>query len=315
MRLLFLYMLLYTLPGNAHQGAFPFDSEILSKFAQYKDFVMPKYSNGRFTYFNTKTGKQAFKGAFDTAYPFVKSAAVVVVNEKIGIIGRDGKWLKQPVYDGFKMPSYETHIVILLKAGGDPGKEYTYDLYNLKENPGYIGCAMPLGPQYYGFKDAQGKWGIKTRDGITTFKPAFDSIAHAYNDKIVVYINGKVGVVTGTGDVFLPFEYTGVSDSLHYAEHPVTGFLKDGEWYYYDLNQQVASLIVKSKQRCDQMGLALKNTIGLYLTEAGYNILYKDGTTLPNDYDMITQNGLVATKGNNAYILNEDKSAYLYYTK
>lgn len=72
-----LLCLLFTvLPFVSHSqipaSTYPFDLTILERQATYADIIMPTGKAGKFTYINTKTGRPAFKGIYDCAYPFVK---------------------------------------------------------------------------------------------------------------------------------------------------------------------------------------------------------------------------------------------------
>jgi len=58
---------------------------------------------------------------------------------------------------------------------------------------------------------------------------------------------------------------------------------------------------------------SFKNALGIYKEGNKYNILFKDGSTLATTYDAISNNGLIAINNGSVYILNNNKSTFLYY--
>lgn len=314
MRILKLFIILMPIMIFAQgQQNFPFSINLLSVVAAHRDTIMPLYRDGEFIYINAKTGIQAFTGTYKVAYPFVRNAAVVYIDGMYGIISRNGKWLKKPApYQNFRIQ--DGSVAVFSSSNGYGKDEYSYDLNTLQENSGYINCAMPSIPEYFTFKGENGKWGIKHRDRSIKINAVYDTIAGIYNNNVIARKGTKYGVISLVSKEIIPFIYSDISTNANYKVTQITGFLKGTDWYYFDLALQVPKLILKSRHKCESSGFVeLKNALGIYKTGNAYNILFKDGSTLPQNYDLITKNGIVSTKNGNVYIITDDKSAYLYY--
>ena len=301
------------------RNTLPFDLTILERQAIYADDIMPKGKANKFIYINTKTGKAAFKGIYDSAYPFVQNAAVVVVGGKHGITDRTGKWLVKPYVCAFVLPSYDYNVAIFRSAANDRYEEFTYNLQTKKPNANYIGCAEPIGPQHYFFKDGKGPYGVKNLvENEILIKPQYDSIYGIHQLGAVLVRTKNIGIVNLNNEIIVPLEYDNIT--RRGGNYPIAtkiiGLHKNNTWEYFDLTNLQRGSILKSKHKCYILeGLALKDALGIYKEGDKYNILFKDGSTLPTAYDWISDNGLIATKNGNVYILNNDKSAYLYYEK
>lgn len=301
------------------RSTLPFDLTILERQAVYADDIMPKGKAGKFIYIDTKTSKQAFKGTYDSAYPFVKNAAVVAVGGKYGIIDRNGKWLVKPSVCAFVLPSYEDYIAIFRSAVNNDEGEFTYNLLSKKPDPGYIGCAEPSASPYYSFTDSEGLHGVKIlgADKII-IKPQYDSIYGIHQSGAVLVRTKEIGIVNLNNEIIVPLEYDNIT--RRGGNYPmvtkIIGLRKNNTWEYFDLTNLSKAAILKSTHKCYILeGLVFKNALGIYKEDSKFNILFKDGSTLPTAYDWISDNGLIAVKNGNVYILNNDKSAYLYYEK
>ncbi len=316
---LFLSVISFIGFGQDFRKTLPFDLSILERQAAYPDDVMPKGKAGKFTYVNTKTGKPAFSGTFDSAYPFVKNAAVVVVGGKHGIIDRTGKWLVKPYVCAFVLPSYDDHVAIFRSAANDRYKEFTYNLQTKKPNDSYIGCAEPAAPENYFFKDGKGPYGVKNlAENKILIKPQYDSIYGIYLSGAVIVRTKNIGVVNLNNQIIIPLEYDNIT--RRGGNYPIAtkiiGLHKNNTWEYFDLTNLSKAAILKSTHKCHILeGLVLKNALGIYKENNKYNILFKDSSTLPTAYDWISDNGLIALNNNNVYILKDNKSAYLFYQK
>ncbi|KGO85237.1 hypothetical protein Q765_17230 [Flavobacterium rivuli WB 3.3-2 = DSM 21788] len=301
------------------RSTLPFDLTILERQAIYADDIMPKGKAGKFIYINTKTGKAAFKGIYDSAYPFVKNAAVVVVDGKHGIIDRTGKWLVKPFVCAFVLPSYEDYIAIFRSAVNNSEGEFTYNLRSKKANDGYIYCEKAAGPQHYFFKDGKGPYGVKNLvENKILIKPQYDSIYGIYQSGAVLVRTKNIGIVNLNNEIIVPLEYDNITrrGGNYPMATKIIGLHKNNTWEYFDLTNLKQGSILKSTHKCYILeGLALKDALGIYKEGNKYNILFKDGSTLPTAYDWISDNGLIAINNGNVYILNNDKSAYLYYEK
>lgn len=301
------------------RSTLPIDLTILERQAVYADGIMPKGKAGKFIYINTKTGEAAFKGIYDSAYPFVKNAAVVVVGGKHGIIDRTGKWLVKPYGCAFVLPSYEDNVAIFRSAANNSEGEFTYNLWSKKSNEGYIYCEKSAGPQNYFFKEGKGPYGVKNLvENKILIKPQYDSIYGIHQSGAVLVRTKNIGIVNLNNEIIVPLEYDNIT--RRGGNYPIAtkiiGLHKNNTWEYFDLTNLKQGSILKSPHKCYILeGLALKDALGIYKIGEKYNILFKDGSTLAQDYDVITKNGIVATKNGNVYILNDDKSAYLYYEK
>jgi hypothetical protein len=301
------------------RSTLPFDLTILERQAVYADDIMPKGKAGKFIYIDTKTGKQAFIGIYDSAYPFVKNAAVVAVGGKHGIIDRTGKWLIKPFVCAFVLPSYEDHIAIFRSAVNNSAGEFTYNLWSKKSNEGYIYCEKSAGSTYYSFRDGKGLYGVRISgtDEII-IEPQYDSIYGIHQSDAVLVRTKKIGIVNLNNEIIVPLEYDNIT--RRGGNYPmvtkIIGLRKNNTWEYFDLTNPSKAAILKSTHKCYILeGLVFKNALGIYKEDSKYNILFKDGSTLPTAYDWISDNGLIAVKNGNVYILNNDKSAYLYYEK
>lgn len=313
--------ILISFAGNSQnlRSIYPFNLTILERQAVYADDIMPKGSAGKFIYINTKTGKQAFKGIYDGAYPFVKNAAVVVVDGKHGIIDRTGKWLVKPYVCAFVLPSYEDYVAIFRSAANNSAGEFTYNLLSKKSNEGYIYCEKSVGPQHYFFKEGKGPYGVKNLVENKIFiKPQYDSIYGIHQSGAVLVRTKKIGIVNLNNEIIVPLEYDSIT--RRGGNYPVAtkiiGLHKNNIWEYFDLTNLAKGAVIKSPHKCYILeGIALKGAVGIYKEDNKYNILFKDGSTLPNSYDTIADNGLIATNNGNVYILNDNKNAFLYYEK
>lgn len=299
------------------RSTLPFDLNILERQAIYADDIMPRGKAGKFTYINTKTGKPAFKGTFDVAYPFVKNAAVVVVGGKHGIIDRSGNWLIKPYVCAFVLPSYENYIAIFRSAANNSEGEFSYDLWNKKPNANYIGCAEPTAPQHYFFKDGKGSYGVRNLEtNKILIKPQYDSIYGIHQSGAVLVRTKNIGIVNLNNEIIVPLEYDDITrrGGNYTLATKIIGLHKNNIWEYFDLTSPTRVAIVKSPHKCYILeSLAVKNAMGIYKEGTKSNILFMDGSTLPIDYDRISDNGLIAVKNGNVYILQKDKSAFLYY--
>jgi len=268
---------------------FPINLNTLAKQKSFAlETVLPRYQDGQFYYYNEETRQKEFDTAFEEAYPFIGKS------------------------DNYKLPSYadEANLIIF-------SEDFIFDLRTgSKSENGYIYCAEPAVPNFNRFANAKGKTGIKNNSDETIIEARYDTIIDIHFDFFVVQDNDKIGVLDLEGNTIIPLRYEAVTFSRgdYYASPQKIGLMKEGNWSYFNLSDSKATLITSSKEKCFQMhDLSLKESVGVFQKGSQVNILFENGKTLSNDYNWISENGLVGIISNSIHFLNADGGATLYY--
>lgn len=301
---------------------FPFDIETLQDLSYKKDSIMPKFIDDKFYYINTKTGKKISETGFQVAYPFVgRKSTLVKIDDNFGIIDINGNLLTKPIYKVFQLwhtPMRE-NFVALCHTNNCSSFE-VFDLYKGDFIVPGNGCAEP----YYerekliSFIGKNKKYGIKKLDENyqnekIIIQPIYDSIYYIRRNIFIAKKNGKIGIVDENNKPKLPFSYSKII--LSKVNPNLVGLKINSNWEYYDL-ADIPKTILKSKFECENIGeIVINDGFGMYKINEKYNILFKDGTSLSQNYDWISNKGTVAIDNNKVYLFGDEKTPFLYYEK
>ncbi len=277
--------------------------------------ILPRVENGNFYYFDKQNGQKKFDISFEEAYPFIGKSALIKKNGKYGIIDLNGNYLIEPTYENYSLPPYEDEAYLIIFSD-----ELTFDLNSGTNNEnGYTICEESAVPDFIAFKNKNNKYGIKKQHSNEIIIEAkYDSIIDMNFDFFIVKLDNKIGVIDTKGQTIIPLDYTQVTFSrgMYYSFSETIGFKRGNNWTYFDLPTSEPKAMLSSQYKCVKMhDLLLENSIGIFEQDKGLNILFKNGKTLNNDYDWISENGLIGIKNESVYFLNSDGSSTLYYEK
>ncbi|MDQ0595266.1 hypothetical protein QFZ37_003635 [Chryseobacterium ginsenosidimutans] len=198
----------------------------------------------------------------------------------------------------------------------------SFDVFDLVKGDYIVpgsGCVEPYfeREKLISFKGRNKKYGVKKLDKNyknekTVLEPVFDSIYYIKRNLVIAKRNGKIGIIDENNKLTLPFTY----NKLILSQDPeLIGLRNNKIWEYYTLLDK-PSLILKSKFECENIGgVILSGGFGIYQLNYKYNILFKDGTSLNQYYDWISDKGTVAIDDNKVYIIGDEKKTFLYYEK
>lgn len=301
---------------------FPFDMETLQDLSYRKDSIMPKFIDDKFYYINTNTHKKISEIGFQAAYPFVgRKSTLVKTDGNFGIVDSNGKLLTRPIYKVFQLwhtPMRENFVALCQTSDCS-----SFGVFDLQKGEFIVpgnGCAEPYveRERIIPFKGENKKYGVSKLDenyqnGKTIIQPIYDTIYHIRKNFIVAKKNGKIGMVNENNNAVLPFSYSKVI--LSKADPNLIGLKINSNWEYYNVYNKPV-LVLKSKFECENIGEMInENGFGIYKINNKYNLLFKDGTSLSQNYDWISDKGTIAIDGNKVFIFANDKTPFLYYEK
>lgn len=266
------------------------------------------YHKQKMYYVNANNKEKLFSEGFDVAYPFFLKSALVQNNGKYGVIDVKGNFFVSPTYRTVELAPFEheSHIVLF-----DDGK--IFNLQTGKETNSYLRDEESAVPKWNIFRSKNGKYGINKKDKVII--PAnYDNILEIVADLIIVVQKGKIGLIDFKENIRADFNYEDANYSISQYSNtafPTIGLKKDTKWIYFKHGEE----ILKSKYQCFNFATLLPNSIGIFSKKGKLNILFKDGNILENNYDFISENGLVGVRKNKIYLLKNDRSRQLYYSK
>lgn len=292
----------------------------LDRFAVFADpHRMPQFIDDGFYYTNIETGEILIPKRFDEAYPFVNNSALVGLKDKYAVIDTLGNYIIKPQEVG---PTFNQEFHYQGYFG-----DYYYNFDNgEKSENGHsrMRGGRPMSSDYIIFKENE-KYGIKQEDDDALIVEAYyDSISY-FNipwNLFVIYKNNKVGLLNIDSEKKqIEPEYDSIiwtetwENENPYNYPPFYGLLKSGIWHYFRLDDHKP--ICKSQHKITYFSnhkrTALNpQVIGVYKIENKYNILYMDGSSLPENYDFLTGNGIYGEKDNIIYLINYEKKAIPY---
>lgn len=236
--------------------------------------ILPQLREGKFVYVDPQTGKQKFRGEYDAAYPFNGDFALAVKDGREGIINRKGKWVIKPTDKAFK--TLDENDMYLDARNGT----FSYKMY--VEVP-----AFPYKPVV-----RHGKWGILNGDK--------EVIPYIYDEIVAVDLYGfialenealvYIGIPTNEPltdythvRLALTNEANGFNDLLYFSLYDADRKM----WDYY--KGSYAGL--KKLFSVNHYGFNYKMgefCVAKLKVGNQYNVLFEDGSRLPNSYQWIT---------------------------
>ncbi|SIS40003.1 hypothetical protein SAMN05421639_104501 [Chryseobacterium shigense] len=298
----FLLLLLLNFGFSYSQSKLPFDEDLLLKLTMdyNKDSIYPTYRKSNFVYLNIKTKDTLFNKKFKEAYPFVGNSALIFDenSNSYNIIDRKGDFkFKEGVLQKILETNHPHKSVIrFLKFENNSQQIFLYDLYESKIVNEYIKpniCAESVPPPVIE-KLTNGKYSLILDNGE---KVSYDFIKALNSYGYIVKKNNLFGAINyNTGKVIIPIRYD------NYAEINTSQIiaLKKGKlWYYYGFT------LLKSKYLCSNFFPQdeFDKRFGIYKNQKGFNILFKDYSTLTHEFDWISDNGIIAKTKNNYYFI------------
>lgn len=231
----------------------------------YKDRVGVHVGVGQYALFDLTT-RSIIKGAYsrdslpEVVYPY-QDKALIVKNNKLGIIDTDGNIKIPPVYDLLNPLMENTYLFVQQDAAGYARygfgdsttklivpMEYDYIKANQEE---YLQDSLLLlvkqGPDGTVLK------GFASLDGKVLVPAKYETISPTEDKKyFLVQAGGKFGIYRRNGEVILPAEFDNVlvNEQLLYStsvafDLPVAAE-KNGAWAYYDANGKALPLRMKT---------------------------------------------------------------------
>lgn len=310
----FYFLILFFYFGfSFSQNKLPFDENLLVKLTMdyNKDSIYPTYRKSNFVYVNIKTKDTLFGKKFKEAYPFVRNSALIF-DEKTNsynVIDRNGNFKFK---EGILQKILETNhpfksVIRFLKFENNSQQLFLYDLYESKIITEYIKpniCALSIPPPVIE-KLTNGKYSLTLDNGK---KVTYDFIKALNSYGYIVKKNNLFGAIDyNTGKVIIPIQYD------NYAEintSQIIALKKGNLWYYHGFT------ILKSKYLCSNFFPQdeFDKRFGIYKNQKGFNILFKDYSTLPKHFDWISDNGIIAkTKDHYYFIPFNTKNIINYY--
>ncbi|SIS60822.1 hypothetical protein SAMN05421789_103196 [Kaistella chaponensis] len=277
-----------------------------------KDTIFPTYSKSNFVYVNLKTKDTLFNKKFKEAYPFVKNSALIF-DEKTNsynIIDRNGDFKFK---EGTLQKILETNhpyksVIRFLKFEDNSQQIFLYDLYESKIVNEYIKpniCAESVPPPVIE-KLTNGKYSLILDNGK---KVTYDFIKALNSYGYIVKKNNLFGAIDyKTGKVIIPILYN------NYAEintSQIIALKKGNIWYYYGFTLLKSKYLFSIFFPQDEFD----KRFGIYKNQKGYNILFKDHSTLPQEFDWISDNGILAKKNHNFYFIQFNSKNIIPYYK
>lgn len=307
--------------GQIDKQNYPFNITLLENISSESDSIMPTFINGKFYFINIFSRKKVLENGFDLAYPFIGKSALINIKGMYGIIDRNGKYLLEPTYQAVGIlpnnyPESEPEKILLYNTWENPNNGIEEFEFNLRTGNGgeYIqifGCIEYVFPKIYSFI-GNNKYGIKNKKII--IEPIYDTILDINLKYIIAKKKSKIGIINGENKVLLPFKYKKILFKEYPFSTSIIGLKKRKYWEYYDNTKQNLNLILKSKIECINLNsLSLENSIGIFNRNGKFNILFKNGKTLPKDYDWLSPKGIIAIKERKVYLLSKKGVEFLYY--
>jgi len=301
---------------------FPFNIEALKDLSHKKDSIMPQFIGDKFYYININTNKKISEVGFAAAYPFVgRKSTIIKMEDNFGVIDMNGNILVKPIYKVFQLwhtPMRENFVALCHTNNCS-----SFDVFDLDKGdyivPG-LGCAELSfeRERLISFRGNNKKYGVNELDENyqnpkTVLKPIFDSIYDIRRSLVIAKKSGKIGIVDRNNKITLPFKYNKII--LSNERSNLIGLKINSIWEYYNLFDNLG-LVLKSKYECKNIGeIIVDDGFGIYKINNKYNILFKDGTSLNQNYDWISDKGTVAIENNKVYIFGNEKTPFLYYEK
>lgn len=239
------------------------------------DFL-PKKQGSHFIYIDTETGKQKPKGMFDKAYPFNGQYALVEQAGKQGVINLSGKWVVKPT-DPLFAQLEERGMFLDVRNG-------KFDYILAVEQPDF---------PYTPYKQ-NGKWGVITNNPLEPVVPyEYDGVVAmdingfiALKDQRLGYVSFKDGKSPTSFD-YVRLTYT-AQESKFNDLHYFALYDMDAElWDYYMSDYNGLKKLFSSNQYCFSYNMG-EFCVGKLKIGDEYNVLFEDGSTLPNSYKWIT---------------------------
>ncbi|AZA89677.1 Uncharacterised protein [Chryseobacterium nakagawai] len=307
-----LFILLFALSLKA-QIDIPFNLVTLVKQTSSQtpqDSILPTYQNGAFVYMNLKNGQPVFNKKFREAYPFYGKFALVFDSEtkSYNVIDRMGSFiLDKGTFTQINNQTRCDHYFISFFMN-ENSTEFTFNKLNGEfERCSGISCPYPTLIKFPFLKNQVGQYTLKTN----CFE--VDNATPLEDNSFLVLKDRKIGIIDKTGKILVPIEYE--ESTVNFIENRISTvntipLRKENVWYYY---HPAGKLITKSNVLCDTF-LYGQTKLGIYKNGQKYGLLYTDGTTLPQEYDWISEDGVLARTGNDFYFIFE-KSIIPYYVK
>ncbi len=162
-------------------------------------------TNDMFGYIN-KSGAIVIEPQFEKAGDFSNGYAAAYKDDKWGYIDMSGKWVIEPTYD--KVKEFNSGYALVLKD----------DQWNYISPTGTV-LSTPVQEKYYDFDEngvafyrVEKKLGLMGTDGKVFLEPTYDAIKPFVNGYARVKNGDMWGMISKTGSVFIPIEYTELSD-------------------------------------------------------------------------------------------------------
>ena len=178
---------------------------------------------------------------------------VINVNDRYGVINRNGDVIIEPTYDIIQIPNPSKDVFICMYEYNVEKKAYKIKVLNANGEELYKDYssiqAIPTDTTYDGVPyektvlkyEKDGKYGLLNINGKEITKPIYDQIsAIAYKEgMLLIKQDGKCGVININGKIVIPVEYETITADNYYSEknlYKTTGFIvskKTDEGYRY----------------------------------------------------------------------------------
>ena len=178
---------------------------------------------------------------------------VINVNDRYGVINRNGDVIIEPTYDIIQIPNPSKDVFICMYEYNVEKKAYKIKVLNANGEELYKDYnsiqAIPTDTTYDGVPyektvlkyEKDGKYGLLNINGKEITKPIYDQIsAIAYKEgMLLIKQDDKCGVININGKIVIPVEYETITADNYYSEknlYKTTGFIvskKTDEGYRY----------------------------------------------------------------------------------
>lgn len=146
---------------------------------------------------------------FDKAMPFQNELAVVQMDKNWGAIGTDGKFVINPVYKAV-VPFFENVSVVVTNEKKILLIDNTGKV--VRELPEEIEDATAVNEGLLGFREKDGQWGYMNLDGETIIQPQFRKVSPFFNERAIVQLDRKYGLVDGEGKLVVSPQFSDVDE-------------------------------------------------------------------------------------------------------
>ncbi len=193
------------------------------------------------------TDKMVIRPSFDNAFPFMNGAALVIQDEKYGLIDAKGNYLVKPRFED----AQNSRWGIFIRQGAKWGAMDKTGKFLIKPRYEEIGGAYDSDPFSVNrmVVKAGGKYGFVDSKGNLVVKPLYD-YANSYDPKTGlagVGLNNKFGFIDRNGNLAIPFQYGPPNleqwgNNEGYQFDPLFGLSavrKDGKWGFIDQTGKV----------------------------------------------------------------------------